>query len=43
MIHFVECTGCGFVLKAEASTDPEPKRRDSCPDCGETEFTFTDE
>lgn len=43
MNEFIECRGCGFVLYAKRGDEPRPKNWDSCPDCGGTDFQFTDE
>lgn len=43
MFEFIECVECGFVLLAGSSTEPVPERRASCPECGGSEFRFTDE
>lgn len=40
--EFSECQGCGFVLRATASTDPQPKHWEACPDCGAAEFEFVE-
>lgn len=40
---YIECEDCGFVLLSASSADPVPKRVDSCPDCGASEFRFTEE
>lgn len=42
MDTFVECLACGFVTYSESSEEPEPRGRGDCPDCGLTEFTFTE-
>lgn len=42
LAEFVECEECGFVLVAEDAPEPAPGRVDVCPDCGGTEFRFTD-
>lgn len=38
---FIECEDCDFVLLSVSESDPEPKRVDACPDCGGTDFRFT--
>lgn len=38
MVAYSECQDCGFVLEARSRTDPDPKRREGCPDCGGAEF-----
>lgn len=42
MDEFVECAECGFVTVAKAIDVPEPEKWGSCPDCGGTDFFFTD-
>ncbi|WP_157224644.1 hypothetical protein [Natronococcus occultus] len=43
MCKFVECDDCEFVLLAQQSSDPIPKRQDACPRCGATEFRFLED
>jgi ribosomal protein S27E len=43
LTRYVECGDCGFVLVAAESTDPAPKRWQSCPDCGRADFGFADD
>ena len=38
--EYIECTDCSFVLLADASTEPVPKRQERCPDCDGTQFEF---
>lgn len=37
---YIECSNCGFCLLGEVSASPAPKRVDSCPGCGSTNFEF---
>lgn len=43
MSEFIECQDCSFVLLCEpGANDPMPKgQRESCPDCGGSNFAFS--
>lgn len=38
MMQFLECRGCGFVLRGRPDGDGEPLYWDRCPDCAGSEF-----
>jgi rubredoxin len=38
VVEYCECLECGFVLEAADGGVPDPKRWDSCPDCGGASF-----
>lgn len=42
MREFIECLQCGFVTYASDPTIPKPKTGEACPDCGSTDFQFTE-
>lgn len=40
MLDYIECQRCGVVLKSGSLNAPEPKDRDSCPECDGAHFRF---
>lgn len=40
---YSECRECGFVLRAESTSDPQPKYWDECPRCGDDDFAVADD
>jgi rubredoxin len=38
--RFIECRGCGFVLRGLDAASEAPKYWETCPDCGGTDFEF---
>lgn len=38
MQDYIECNRCGFVLRAAATTDPQPLHWELCPGCDGDDF-----
>lgn len=40
VLDYIECQRCGVVLKSGSPNAPEPKNRDTCPECDGAHFRF---